>query len=587
MNRKIEQKAATITPTGADEDFPGTFRVVLSTPGLDRDGESLKTDEWKQPLPSKITFDQDHGMSVSTTIGSGTPSIDKDGNLVVDGTFSSLPRAQEVRTLVKEGHIDKTSVAFITERTKGKDGVTSVKRELLNGAFVAIPANTEAVVLGAKSGARNNKNDAQTIQNIHDMASSLGASCGSKSAEGADTKAAGGFVPAPYQQDDDETVQCPECERYNDTDASFCDQCDADLTVVIPNYVPEAYHVDDDENVQCPSCNLMNDDDAHFCDQCGYKLEGNPNVVVKGLKAAETVSDKPWSQFSQSDYDIDQWRTACLIGPATESDSKSDYSLPVREPDGTLNRNACHAAAGALAGGRGGVDASDDDKKAAAKKLVALYHGPLKEDIPDSLAELAGVAKDSAKSFTPGVKAVGGSYEQRQQAISDALSNAYPGDDTWAYPIATFDDSVVYRVFGGGTATTGTWQSDYTIADDGTITLGDPARVNLVEQVMPVGKTALVALAMNYPDLSEEMREAVKTLTGVGEKLLGPSPDEKGMTSASGEEEGAAAAAAKSAAAAASTASPAATGDPAEPTEGDIADMLANLQVTYMKGLSQ
>jgi hypothetical protein len=176
----VIKKDATILNTGADSDFPGTFQVILSAPTKDRDGDTLLPDEWKQPLPSQITFDMDHGMSVASTIGSGVPRIDPvSGNLVVDGTYTSLPRGQETRTLVNEGHIQTTSVAFMTEKTL-KDGVTVTQRELLNGAFVAIPSNRDALVLSSKafekSGARNNASDAAKIQAIHDLASSLGAS---------------------------------------------------------------------------------------------------------------------------------------------------------------------------------------------------------------------------------------------------------------------------------------------------------------------------------------------------------------------------------------------------------------------------
>ena len=182
----IVHKDATITPTGADADFPGTFEVILSAPTKDRDGETLMPDEWKQPLPDRITFDADHGMSVASTVGSGVPTINSAGELVVSGTFSSLPRAQEVRTLVKEGHIGTTSVAFMTERSPMKDGRQTITRELLNGAFVAIPSNREALVLSSKAaevkvGARNSASDAEHIQAMHDHASAIGATCAPKS----------------------------------------------------------------------------------------------------------------------------------------------------------------------------------------------------------------------------------------------------------------------------------------------------------------------------------------------------------------------------------------------------------------------
>lgn len=193
----IIRKDATITPTGSDEDFPGTFEVILSAPTEDRDGDTLLPDEWKQPLPGKITFDMDHGMSVSTTVGSGTPSLNDAGQLVVAGTYSSLPRAQEVRTLVNEGHINTTSVAFMTLPKTSKD--SKPMRELLNGAFVAVPSNREALVLsskGFKAGARNSESDAKHIQAIHDHAIALGAEAEVKSMSHVTVKSVEGSLEA-------------------------------------------------------------------------------------------------------------------------------------------------------------------------------------------------------------------------------------------------------------------------------------------------------------------------------------------------------------------------------------------------------
>jgi hypothetical protein len=145
----VETKAAVATVEAIDSRDPnGVFDVILSTDALDRDGENLHPDEWKQPLPDRITFDSDHGMSVATTVGSGRPFINDHGQLQVRGTFASTPHAQTVRALVNEGHITTTSVAFKVHRDRKSDGV---QRELLNGAFVAVPANPEAVVLSSKA----------------------------------------------------------------------------------------------------------------------------------------------------------------------------------------------------------------------------------------------------------------------------------------------------------------------------------------------------------------------------------------------------------------------------------------------------
>jgi hypothetical protein len=100
-------------------------------------------------------------------------------------------------------------------------------------------------------------------------------------------------------------------------------------------------------------------------------------------------SDRPWGDFSGADYDLAQWHHACLIhlhqGPPT---SKDQCKLPVREPSGTLNRNGIHAAAGALAGSRGGVDAPSAQKEAAARK-IAGYYREMGEELPASVASIA------------------------------------------------------------------------------------------------------------------------------------------------------------------------------------------------------
>ncbi len=104
------------------------------------------------------------------------------------------------------------------------------------------------------------------------------------------------------------------------------------------------------------------------------------------------VSDKPWSTFSQADYTNEQWIRACLINQNTGPGKdwiKARAKLPVLEPDGVLNKNACHAAASVLAGGMGGVQATPAEKQAAARKLALYYRNWLKEPVPPSLKQMA------------------------------------------------------------------------------------------------------------------------------------------------------------------------------------------------------
>lgn len=183
----LVKKAVGLVDTVETDSPNGAFEVVLSAATLDRDGEVIDSRAF-DPLPDHVPFDIDHGMTVQTTVGSGTPYYAEDGSLRVKGTFASTPLAQEVRTLVAEGHIRTTSVTFMAaKRVKDEKGVDHVQTaELLNGTFTPVPSNREAVVLSAKAltaavdekvGARNSKSDAEKIQAMHDTAAELGADC--------------------------------------------------------------------------------------------------------------------------------------------------------------------------------------------------------------------------------------------------------------------------------------------------------------------------------------------------------------------------------------------------------------------------
>jgi hypothetical protein len=195
----LVKKAVGLVEMTETDNPNGEFEVILSAATLDRDGEIIDSRAF-EPLPDHVPFDIDHGMTVQTTIGSGTPYYAEDGTLRVKGTFASTPLAQEVRTLVNEGHIRTTSVTFMAaERVKDEKSVDHVVRaELLNGTFTPVPSNREAVALSSKAfnavvdekvGARNSASDATKIQGMHDLAADLGAAC-----EGAAKSVAGKAV---------------------------------------------------------------------------------------------------------------------------------------------------------------------------------------------------------------------------------------------------------------------------------------------------------------------------------------------------------------------------------------------------------
>lgn len=106
---------------------------------------------------------------------------------------------------------------------------------------------------------------------------------------------------------------------------------------------------------------------------------------------ADNISTKPWDGSPSQWPDAAAFCRACLIdeNETGQPKTKALCKLPYREPEGGApNVNAIHAAAAALAGGRGGVQATPASKKAAAKRLLALY-AQMKEDAPPSIKNMA------------------------------------------------------------------------------------------------------------------------------------------------------------------------------------------------------
>jgi hypothetical protein len=163
--------------------YGGEFDAILSTPTVDRDGESLPSHAWKQPLPSSIAITADHTGSVADVVASGEPYLAADGSLRLRGRFAGTEKGQQIRQLVVGGHIAALSVEFL--RSKAADG--QPVHELTAASFVLLPANPEAKVLSAKAfdaavkaivdGKSADDAGAAMVQAIHDASAHLGAAC--------------------------------------------------------------------------------------------------------------------------------------------------------------------------------------------------------------------------------------------------------------------------------------------------------------------------------------------------------------------------------------------------------------------------
>jgi hypothetical protein len=122
--------------------------------------------------------------------------------------------------------------------------------------------------------------------------------------------------------------------------------------------------------------------------------DGHSNVCVNcrfGSDHADRefagTTSKSWDG-SASRFTDEQYKRSCLIDRGGDASVKERCSLPVLEPDGTLNTNALGAAAAALAGGRGGLKNVSAEQKASAARKLRGYYSKASMDPPDSLKNM-------------------------------------------------------------------------------------------------------------------------------------------------------------------------------------------------------
>lgn len=151
----METKSFTIDVKSVDDDEfgpHGGFTAIISDPTVDRDGEKIMPGAF-DPLPARIPIDVNHSRDVLDTIGHATLSTVGD-KVIARAKFASTDKAQTVRRLMQEGHINGVSVQF-THAERGRPdekGIVPInKAELVKFGVVDIPSNPSAMALSVKS----------------------------------------------------------------------------------------------------------------------------------------------------------------------------------------------------------------------------------------------------------------------------------------------------------------------------------------------------------------------------------------------------------------------------------------------------
>lgn len=130
-----------ITVKAASDAGPGSWTAIASSTNVDRENEVVETGTltFRDKLPV-------HYPHFGDLVGSGRPTL-RGGLLHFDGVFARTPKAQEVRQLVKDGHLHAMSVYMLGGKKEIKNGrYHIVGAELVAVDFVNIGANREALV---------------------------------------------------------------------------------------------------------------------------------------------------------------------------------------------------------------------------------------------------------------------------------------------------------------------------------------------------------------------------------------------------------------------------------------------------------
>lgn len=128
----------------------GTFRVVISTPAVDRQGDSVDQNLWdlSNYLNNPVVLWAHDYSSLPIGVCTGIQKQNVGGQpvLIAEGKFAPTEFAQQVRKLYEADIVRATSVGFIPA-TARMDGKSEQGNELLEFSFVPVPANPQALSL--------------------------------------------------------------------------------------------------------------------------------------------------------------------------------------------------------------------------------------------------------------------------------------------------------------------------------------------------------------------------------------------------------------------------------------------------------
>lgn len=154
---RVEWKSSTGGGDGALIGYASTF-------GLDLGGDVVMPGAFTKSIArikaEGIPLLADHMAATSSVLGTIVDAWEDTHGLVIQARFASTPTAQDVRTLLLEGHLSKLSIGYETldDSYEDRDGqrVRLLKEiKLWETSVVVFPMNEQAVVSTVKSRSAN------------------------------------------------------------------------------------------------------------------------------------------------------------------------------------------------------------------------------------------------------------------------------------------------------------------------------------------------------------------------------------------------------------------------------------------------
>ena len=284
----------------------------------------------------------EHQQGISGVVARGTEL--RDTGQALDGTFRMLSTqdADKALELVKEGVVTGVSLEAIPLRSeRGADGIVRrVKARLVNVALCRMPAFKDAQIMAVRE---------QPTYNV---------TIGGNPSSSATVPFVAGFSNKESEPEPEEPTPAPD---------------EPDSQRMSPQAVREELAAEEAEK-----------NPPEFSDaELALQRVGFEALLVRAVTA------KAWDG-SPARFTDEEYQRSCLIDRGGDMPMKERCSLPVLEPDGTINSNALGAAAAALAGARGGLRMVSPEMKATAARKLVRYYREAKMDPPSSLTALAG-----------------------------------------------------------------------------------------------------------------------------------------------------------------------------------------------------